>query len=155
MSRSLKDLAAVLLLLALAFLVRGITVLCVALESYGWSAVPGSVVDSHISRFRPDGARHGSDLYRAEITYRYAVDGFGRRGNLLYLGYSSDRTRDGAQAWLDRFPPDQAVVVYVNPEDSTQSVLITGISIEDFADLLTGSLLVAVASAMLRRSRRR
>ena len=69
------------------------------------------------------------ELYTPRITYRYRVDGEEYEGSRIDL--TTQRmyfTQSGANAVLEPYRPDGAVVVYYNPDRPADSLLKPGVS---------------------------
>ncbi|MCG9713888.1 DUF3592 domain-containing protein [Shewanella insulae] len=127
-----------LMLFGAALAVRGGLNSYQSLLSYTWSEAQAKVLTNHIGRFRPSGARHGTDFYLAEVSYEYSWRGIKHHGELLYPDYSGDRTREAAEERLAPYGVGQLVPVYVNPDDPRQSRLIRGVQLDELGDILLG-----------------
>ncbi|QYJ81849.1 DUF3592 domain-containing protein [Shewanella aegiceratis] len=98
-----------LILFGAALAIRGGLNSYQSLLSYGWQETQAKVLTNHIGRFRPSGARQGTDFYQAEVGYEYIWQGIKHRGELLYPDYSGDRTREDAEARLAPYGIGQRV----------------------------------------------
>ena len=116
-----------------------------------WEVVPGRIMDSffvessdiHKSRigktFIPDIKYEYS--YRGETKFNNQVGYFGRDLQGLSQSFYEGSEKD-VMDFLKTYPLDSNVDVYVNPEDSSQSVLDTGLKFPMFMPLLYGFFMV-------------
>ncbi len=91
-----------------------------------WTVVPGVIATSDLDRFRGvrDDGRRGPVMYQARIGYTYSFNGTDYTGTVASLGGTMKSTSDWAvQAWAGRYRDGQAVEVYVNPDNPSESVL--------------------------------
>lgn len=118
-----------------------------ALSSPKWPAVPGVVAVSDLQRSRGE----GGFTYRAEISYRYLVDGTelvsnrAQFGDRIELSWSS-----GAVRLLQKYPVGRSVNVYYNPYDPEEAVLETGVSRYLFA-MFIGAVIFLIMGIMALR----
>ncbi|KIO36746.1 DUF3592 domain-containing protein [Shewanella sp. cp20] len=144
-----------LVLFGAALSIRGGVNSYQSLLTYGWAETQAQVQKSHVGRFRPSGARHGTDFYLAQISYSYRWQGVKYHGQLLYPDYSGDRTREDAEAHLAPYGIGQQVPVYVDPDDPRQSRLIRGVQLQQLGDILLGLAIILFGLWSLRSFHRR
>jgi len=102
-----------------------------AAETRHWTEVPALIISSQMITDRP--TPHSPIAYKAEIHYRYTVDGKTHQGDHVKRveGVSSDPEKPRAS--LEKYPAGKRTVCYVNPaspevailEHSTQAALYT------------------------------
>ncbi|WP_028865761.1 DUF3592 domain-containing protein [Psychromonas aquimarina] len=117
------------------------------LKSYLWDEKEGVIISSEV-RSCGRGQGLNSKEYRADIFYRYSLNGYELNGDLLYSGYQCQNNRQGAQDWVDSFPAGTAVTVYVNPDKPKEAVLVNGIHLEHIGRPLAGLLMAWLAVFM-------
>ena len=124
------------------------------LSSYGWEERPGVVLSTSIHRVRDS---HSTNIYhyRPEIFYRYQMSGYSLTDDLFYPAYSSERSKEDAEAWLARFPEGAEVRVYVNPDKPKESMLMPGLHLVHLLKPLTGLAVCAMGVFLFARLRRR
>jgi Protein of unknown function (DUF3592). len=94
-------------------------------RSEQWAAVTGTVVESRLVETRQ--VRSTNPAYRAQVVYRYEVDGGERRGERVDFANSYTSDREFVEEELrTRFAPGAVVTVFVDPRDGTQSVIERG-----------------------------
>jgi hypothetical protein len=114
-----------------------------ALLSRSWPKAIGAVIASDLRRSRDS---EGGYLYRAEVSYRYSVDGQefvatrSRFGDRLEVSWSA-----AAANLVRRYPVGTAVHVHYDPTDPSEAVLEPGINGLLFAGAGTGALFVFLA----------
>lgn len=97
-----------------------------ARQARKWPAVKGTVVTSGLEKFRAASAdgRRGAMMFKAKIGYTYRFNGVDYTGTVASLGGQVASTSDGAvRRWARRYEDGQAVDVYVNPANPSESVL--------------------------------
>ena len=124
------------------------------LKSYGWEEKPGVILSSEI-RSCGRGKELNSKTYRADIFYRYRLNGYDLTGDVLYPGYESHSSREGARKWLRRFPSGSTVTVYVNPERPRDAMLANGLHFEHMGRPLAGICMAWAALFMFFKLRRK
>ena len=112
-----------------------------AIASSQWPTVQGTVTDSQLSSYEETSGDSSTTRYRANITYRYMVNGHPLIGS--QVGFDDlDRTgQSEVEAIIARYPAGSAVTVYYDPARPQTAVLETG--------LTAGSLLPIGAGAAL------
>ncbi|CAM4064286.1 DUF3592 domain-containing protein [Shewanella aquimarina] len=154
--RALVSLAiTALILFGAALAIRGGLNSYQSLLSYGWQETQAKVLTNHIGRFRPSGARHGTDFYQAKVGYEYIWQGIKHHGELLYPDYSGDRTQEDAEERLAPYGIGQQVSVYVDPDNPRQSRLIRGVQLQQLGDIILGLAIVLFGLWSLRSFHRR
>jgi len=123
------------------------------ITSYGWQENPGVILSSKIHTPRATG--HRSEVYQAELRYRYQVEGYSLTGNVLYPGYESNNTPEGAEKWTHRFPVGNNVPVYVNPDNRRESMLAPGLHLEHLLKPFSGIAMVCISLFLFSGVRRR
>lgn len=97
------------------FLLRGMLRLFRRNPEQLWHKVPGTIIISKID--------FSDEIYRANIRYRYAFEGVAHEGCRLAPIQAWSSFRSTAAHFVDKYPVGQDVSVYVNPLDSSCSVL--------------------------------
>lgn len=97
-----------------------------ARQARHWPVTRGTVATSGLERFRSaatDTSR-GQIRFKARISYTYSFNGVNYTGTVASLGGEVSSTSDRAvQRWVKRYRDGQAVDVYVNPANPSESVL--------------------------------
>lgn len=94
-------------------------------RSEKWVQTPGTVIESSLVAARQ--VRSTNPAWRAHVVYQYDADGREQRGTRVDFAASST----GDRAWVEellrtRYAPGATVDLWVNPGDSSQSVLTPG-----------------------------
>ncbi|MCW5550399.1 MAG: DUF3592 domain-containing protein [Opitutaceae bacterium] len=91
-----------------------------------WVKVAGTVVESRVVETRQ--VRSTNPAYRAQVVYRYQVDGHQHRGERVdFAGASTVDRAAVEEAVRTRYAPGAVLTVFVDPGDGTQSVLEPGV----------------------------
>ena len=125
--------------------------------SESWPSVDGIVIESKLdSSTQSNGAeRESTTTYFPHVTYNYTVNGDSFDGyEIAFSGYSST-DRSEVEAVLARYPVNQVVTVYYNPDKPNRSVLEPGVRAFPYGFLLGGVLFVGVGFWMMRKFSRR
>ncbi|MDY7109627.1 MAG: DUF3592 domain-containing protein [Planctomycetota bacterium] len=117
--------------------------------------VSGAEITSETST---DSDGHSSTTYRAEISFRYDVDGRTYASDTYRYGAMGSSDRSYAESVAQRYPVDSEVTVHYNPRDPSDAVLETGVGgMEMFLILfltpfnLVGLWLLAMVGGSIRR----
>lgn len=97
-----------------------------ARQARRWPVTRGTIATSGLERFRAarEDNRRGSIMFKAVISYTYSFNGASYTGTVASLGGEVSSTSDRAvQRWVKRYRDGQAVDVYVNPANPSESVL--------------------------------
>lgn len=95
-----------------------------ALESSSWQKAPAKVISSELRR---DDSGDDGPTYSIDILYEYTVQGRTLRSNTYQAFNASSSGRAEKQAIVDAHKPGETVQCYINPEDPTYAVLVTGL----------------------------
>ena len=99
-----------------------------AKASVEWPSVPGKVERSEVVRSRDS---DGDTMYRAEIIYRYAVNGEPLESDQRRIGATtSSSSSKGAYKVTRAYPEGKDVTVYYNPAAPEEAVLEPGVFLE-------------------------
>jgi hypothetical protein len=117
--------------------------------------VTGAEMSSHTST---DSDGHTSTTYRADIRFRYEVDGRTYTSDTYRYGVMSTSDHSHAGSVLERYPVDAEVLVHYNPRDPSDAVLEVGVSGMDMFLILfltpfnlVGLWLLAMVGGSIRR----
>ncbi len=89
--------------------------------SLGWPQAEGEILRSGVQRIDTD---DDYTTYHAWAEYRYTVNGEVYTGERLLFGYNWDGSlRRTAQQLVDRYPPEQAIMVFYDPSNPDISVV--------------------------------
>lgn len=116
-----------------------------------WTRVKGRIMDSYVAEITDLPNNKTTETSLPDIKYEYSFKGvtyFSQ--NIGYYGKEtlglSDSfyagTEDEVNAFIDKYPINGMVDVYVNPETPAQSVLDTGLKLPVFMPFLFGILLI-------------
>ncbi len=124
----------------LFFLARAIR----AMNSRHWPRTSGEL-DAHGLRrvamhFRP---RDRFSALQFDFAYRYRVDGKTYTGRRVTFSDSTIRTRKALDRILDDYRHTKHIIVYYNPKNPAESVLIPGATFQNFGPMITSALFVA------------
>ena len=122
---------ALFLLAGLGFLAKGIHTGFEARASLDWPAAPGKVLGSRVATRTENRKHHGRKrrlvvVHRADVQYRYEVDGGGFVGTRVSFHDIASSDPGPAHETVARYPADSVLTVYYDPEDPTRSVLEPG-----------------------------
>jgi len=125
----LENGALLLLLLAgFGLLFVGLAHLRKAKASWNWDRVPGQILASRIEKVFD--RMEDEQVSRIQISYSYSLDGRTYKSNRFRLLRSDENLRSflDAKSFNEKFAAGNAVEVFVNPLDPTDSVLEAGMS---------------------------
>ena len=110
------------ILIGLVTLYMGVKDLGKAAESAQWPSVEGTILHSSLD------VHHGDDstTYSAEVMYTYEVEGTVYSSNRLKFGYARTGNPSDAQKIVNSYPIDSQVIVYFDPAQPEESVLVPG-----------------------------
>ena len=116
-------------LIGIGMTVWGIGILKDAKASTSWPTVQGEITGSRIDKSTSrDSDGHTDTTYRADVTYRYAVEDAEYTGDTVSFGeYGSDR-RSHADRIVKRYPVGKEVKVHYDPEKPEKAVLEPGVT---------------------------
>ena len=138
----------------------GLVRLLIAARTRQWPTAPGTIVSSRVTQREAPastGERDvGSDrrpmppqtLYRAEVSYRYAVDSRPYTGSSILLDDIETSSEGYARGLVERYPPGARVDVYHHPSNPERAVLEPGIHKASWLIPGAGLILAIVASAL-------
>ena len=89
-----------------------------------WPSAPGKILATEPQR--RGGSSGRNQYYVPLVRYSYVVNGREREGSRLRFGYTSARSRGGAEAMLAPYPVGAEVKVRYDPDNPDQSVLEPG-----------------------------
>ncbi|MCH8474337.1 MAG: DUF3592 domain-containing protein [Opitutales bacterium] len=99
-------------------------------ESLNWPSVEGQVLSSKIVESRSSSSSGGSSTsYRADVTYRYTVDGSSYTGDRIQASSVSSSNHSRARAMTRKYPEGKTVEVFYNPDRPYRSLLEPGKSL--------------------------
>jgi hypothetical protein len=110
---------------------RGVQILWKQHQSESFSSTQGKVLSSQVTIMQ---GSKGSTFYHVSVSYRYGVDGqtyVGRR--YRYDGHPLDKNL--VNAVVAGHPAGSAVPVFYNPQNPRDSVLSTGVDVQDVSIL--------------------
>jgi hypothetical protein len=85
----------------------------------GWEAMPCTIVDSRLRSWSTD----DGTSYRADVLYRYRAAGDDWTSNRIDFFSFVNSGRDRARAVLEKYPSGVTATCWVDPSDSSRSVL--------------------------------
>jgi hypothetical protein len=138
-----------LMVLGLLFIGLGIYFIVVALASKTWDQVQGQIISAKIpARLSNSGSATQRHLvYHIEVTYSYEVEGKTYTNSRFSTGTGntvegSFNKKAKAREWLksSEYSKGKDVIVFVNPKDSKNSVLSSGINIGTVVPIFIGLL---------------
>lgn len=114
--------SAIVLVVGVAILLRGLVDYRNALLSADWPSVPGSITGSYV---KTSSSTKGGTTYSAKISYTYSVQGKQYTGSRINFG-SLLTSSSGAREIVARYPVGKALNVFYNPADLSDAVLEPG-----------------------------
>jgi hypothetical protein len=105
--------------------------------------VPGTVTAANIAVVRGD----DSTGYLPEVTYSYVVNGTGHTGKRIRFNRRQYVLKSRAQKELDRYPVNTGVIVYFDPQNPGDAVLIREAT--DSAGLIVGGIALFVFAVVI------
>lgn len=112
-------------LVGVFFVVMGTREWMYARESVSWSSVPGRVLTSRVSRSTHHNKGSTSHSHTPQVEYQYSVGGATFTSSKVSFQVRGEGA-SGAQAIVDKYPPNSPVEVFYDPTDSSRSVLEPG-----------------------------
>jgi hypothetical protein len=114
--------SAIVFVVGVMLLMRGMIDYREALLSADWPSVPGSITDSYV---KISSSAKGGTTYSARISYTYSVHGKQYTGSKINFG-ALLTSLAGAQGIVDRYPVGKSLTVFYNPNDNSAAVLEPG-----------------------------
>lgn len=96
-------------------------------QTSGWDKVKGELVKCSIGNY--ENQRMGI-VYQADIQYKYVINEHSYLGNSLHLVNGSTMNREELETILKDIESQSPLIVYVNPINNNESVLLTGVGME-------------------------
>ena len=127
------NLAFLTFLFAVIFGLLGLILLVVSLSNIkadqrckDWPGVQGKIASSRIEKVYVRVRGRSSARYLPVIKYSYEVNGTAHQGARVGNGmnYGSHLTKMGAQQWKKRYPAGKEIMVYYNPADPGEALLV-------------------------------
>jgi hypothetical protein len=118
-------------------------------RSGSWPSVDGIVVSSKVAAVTSGTGNSRSTTYKADVKYRYQVDGTAYKSDALRLGQISMGMKSGAQEDVRRHLPGPETVYY-DPAEPSNSVLEPGLYWSLCLKPVVGCLFVVVGVVMFR-----
>ena len=135
------------------FLLPGAVILFFGLRSYqesrasqDWPSVEGEIRSSEVVSSR---SSEGGRTYRAEVTYRYTVDGVSYTGDRIQASTISSSSGSRASAMHRKYPKGKSVKVFYNPERPDRALLEPGASMGAILMSSLGGLFFVMGSLMV------
>jgi hypothetical protein len=142
------------IVLSIPFLAWSIVEIYLGLETAGWRAVPGEVVESLVEEqtFMDDDPWTATTLFRtgwmARVMYKYSVRGKEYVGDTINRRHMHSIFKLQAAWRASRYESGQEVTVYVSPRNPSLAVLARGACATDYAMLALGASLLMVAKIL-------
>jgi hypothetical protein len=111
--------------------------------SRSWLQVPGTVTAANIAVIRGD----DSTGYAPELTYSYVVNGTGYTGKRIRFNRRQYVLKSRAQKELDRYPVNTGVIVYFDPVNPGDAVLIREAT--DSTGLIAGGIALFIFAVVI------
>jgi hypothetical protein len=140
------------LLVGLVVLGWGLRNLTKAAQSDDWPTAEGQIVSSEVRTSRNSSSgKNGSSgpSYRADISYRYSVNGASYTGDRVAYGDYGSGNPSHAREIVDRYPAGRDVKVYHDPEKPAECVLEPGTKPQAFILPTVGAVFALVGFGML------
>lgn len=150
-----------LLVVGGAFAVFGLPLVWLSLSTFAkdrgiakWPRAEGKILSSRITSSTStsrdkDGYSRQYTTYTPEVAYFYSVDGTEYEGSTVARVDVSTSNRAAIAAWVDRYPPGQAVSVFYDPQDPTTAYLEVRRSIGAAILLGLGAVLTAIGVLLI------
>lgn len=135
-----------ILVIGVAAMVAGITMLSASLKARAWPVVTGRIVERTVRPSTTTGASRPGRYFEPRVTYDYTVEGItytGHRITLTANAYDEDKARRIANELPDR------VEVRYNPRDPNQAVLQPSAITMSVAILIGGAITLLVGAGLL------
>ena len=106
----------------------GINEIVGGIRSTNWPSVEGTITESYVETVAhsSSGSSHASRTFHAAITYTYRIDGVAYEGTRVAFGELGREDPAFAQAIVERYPVEQVVDVYYNPNRPNEALLEPG-----------------------------
>src|SRR5262245_57887628 len=111
-----------------------------------WPQFPGRIIRSFVF---VDTDSEGGEGYTPRVEYEYAVAGAKYQGARLRYGQTGSSTRERAERIVAGYPSGSSVMVFVNPRQPEDAVLVSGTSWGNVAILLAGLVFIGAAIALI------
>ncbi|MBL6991628.1 MAG: DUF3592 domain-containing protein [Bacteriovoracaceae bacterium] len=118
-----------------------------ARSSNSWPSVAGEIVGSSLSTSTStDSKGRRSTTYRANIVFKYTVNGKNFRTNTPWIGAAdtSSSNRSGAQSTVNKYQVGAQAKVFYNPKQPSVAVLEPGVTFDSMLLLLFGGIFFLV-----------
>jgi hypothetical protein len=92
-----------------------------AMETRSWKPAGCLVASSQLVSERP--TPNSPVMHRADVRYRYTVDGTTYEGNAVRRGMSASSDLAKMKAVVDKYPPGTETTCFVNPADPSGAIL--------------------------------
>lgn len=129
----------------LVIVVYNITLIKKGQQTFNWLEVHGQITKSEIGVMQNPTKESFENHYRSDIEYEYEVVGKKYNSDQAYLG---DKiylpSKDKAEKTLRMFQINQAVSVFINPDNHSESVLIKGSGANRILYIVIGLVLVII-----------
>jgi Protein of unknown function (DUF3592) len=130
-------------LLSLVFIATGAVIISYAIrtaakarQSPSWPSIEGEIAHSAVQQETNTTATGYSTTYKADISYRYKVNGTNYSSTKVSHVTLSTSATSRAQGIVQKYPDKSRVQVYYNPSDPSEAVLEPGNT--DGIDVLYG-----------------
>ena len=134
-----KIFPAAFVLVGLMFFAIGCGHVMEAMRTSSWVPVEGVFLAKSVRSSTSRGSDgKSSTSYKPQVRYSYTVDSQEYEGTTLMVGITGYSRPQYAHAAIEEFRVKQPCKVYVDPEDSTKTVLKTGVQPEHFTFLGLG-----------------
>lgn len=95
-----------------------------ARASLNWPSVEGKITAQWVNRSEVHDEDGVHIDYTPKVVFEYTAEGLSFQGQRIAFGSErSFNSRKKAEAFLDAYPKDGAIMVYYNPEDPSDAVL--------------------------------
>ena len=138
--------AILLLVIAAAAVVAGITTMRASMKARAWPVVTGRIIQRTVGPSTTTGASRAGRYFEPRVTYDYIVDGTtytGHRISLTTKAYDEDKARRVANKLPDN------VTVHYNPGDASDAVLQPSAITTSIALVVGGTIGLLIGAGML------
>lgn len=97
-----------------------------AVASHGWPTATGEIRSAKLNSVRIPMGKGSRPGFRADIVYRYRVDGQRYGGSTIYFGYRPTEVRGDSSRWIEQFVAGTSVEVLYHPDRPKISTLLPG-----------------------------
>lgn len=117
-----------------------------------WPSVGGKVISSEIRKLHK--FRRENQTYRAEVRYRYEVDGRNYQCDKISFGYYSSSSLKDARDIVGKYKVGKMVVVHYDPENPGRAVIEIKADPNAYIESGIGLAIILVLSMLVPRSLR-